>query len=291
MNLSKHICHWFGAILLFGLTILAHGSVNNADLQKQYEGQVLTLRQFYPGEHLHFDAAGKLANAGTPGAWTVYGKVWVKDISLKHGVVHIQGQRLFLFFDPETKQLRDVGSVTKTDSARTLFRGGEKVVEWAAKLGKIEIEVECGVTQPEMADLTHAMNAVFLAPGEGMAGVLPDLWKGYKREELPRAKDERGAGRGAYRVGGSVSAPHATYAPDPSYSELARQVGYQAVTVLWLIVDPDGLPQDIRIVKPSGMGLDEVAASSVSKWRFDPAMKDGSRVAVMINVEVSFRLY
>jgi TonB family protein len=179
--------------------------------------------------------------------------------------------------------------VTKTDSASKLFR--EKVDEWAAEQGKIEIEVECGVTQPEMADLTKAMNAVFLAPGEALAGVLPDLWKGYKREDLPRAKDERGAGRGAYRVGGSVSAPHATYAPDPSYPELARQAKYQAVTVLWLIVDPDGLPHDIRIVKPSGMGLDEVAASSVSKWRFDPAIKDGSRVAVMINVEVSFKLY
>jgi TonB family protein len=259
--------------------------VNNADLQKQYEGQVLTLRQFYQGEHLHFDAAGKLAYPGMPGAWTVDGKVRVKDISLKDGVVHIRAQRLFLFFDPETKQLRDVGSVTKTDSASNLFR--EKVDEWAAKQGKIEIEVECGVTQPEMADLTKAMNAVFLAPGESLAGVLPDLWKGYDAGNYLDPK-----GRGAYRVGGSVSAPHKTYAPEPPYTETARGAQYHhALTVLFLIVDPDGLPQNIRVAKASGMGLDEAAASTVSTWRFDPAKKDGSPVAVMINLEVSFHLF
>ena len=283
MNVSKHLCHWCGAILLFGFTIPAHGSVNSADLQKQYEGQVLTLRQFYPGERLHFDKGGKLANAVTPGAWTVDGQVQFKGISLKDGVVHIRGQRLFLFFDPETNQLRVVGSVTKADSARKLFR--KKVDEWAAKHGKIEIEVECGAPQPEMADLTQAMNAVFLAPGEALAGVVPDLWKSYL---APKAAS---AGRGAYRVGGGVTAPRATFAPDPSYPEQARQAGYQAVTVLWLIVGSDGLPHDIRLVRPVGMGLDEAAVSTVSTWRFDPAKKDGSGVPVMINVEVSFKLY
>jgi hypothetical protein len=109
-------------VLFLGLAALAHGTVNSADLQKQYEGQVLTMRQFYPGKHLHFDAAGKVASAVTPGTWTVDGQVRVKDISLKDGVVHIQGQRLFLFFDPNSKQLRDVGSVTKTDKASSLFR-------------------------------------------------------------------------------------------------------------------------------------------------------------------------
>src|SRR5580704_193497 len=63
MNFIKHFRRRSGAILLFGLTILAHGSVNDAELQKQYQGQVLTLRQFYPGKHLHFDTTGKLVSA------------------------------------------------------------------------------------------------------------------------------------------------------------------------------------------------------------------------------------
>ena len=89
---------------------------------------------------------------------------------------------MVLFFDPESKQLRDVGSVTKTDKARKFFR--KRVDGWVAKQSKTEIEVECGVAQPEIADLTQAMNAVFLAPGEVLARVVPDFM-----EEIPRAED------------------------------------------------------------------------------------------------------
>lgn len=290
MDFSKYLCHRFSAVLLIGLAVLAHGSVNNADLQKQYEGQVLTLRQFYPGKHLHFNAAGKLASAVTSGTWTVDGQVRVREISLKDGVVHIWGQRLFLFLDQDSKQLRDVGSVTKTDEAIRLFRKKD-VDKWAAKEGKTEIEVECGVAQPEMADLTKAMNAVFLAPGEALADVVPDFWKGYLQPKTSVSPPPLPKKEGSFRVGGGVSAPRVTYHPDPSYTEPARQAGYQAVTVLWLVVDRDGLPQDIRIVRPAGMGLDEAAVNTVRTWRFDPATKDGNAVRVQVNVEVNFHLY
>ena len=289
MNFNEHPCHRLGAVLFFGLATLAHGSVNSADLQKQYGGQILTLRQFYPGKRLHFDAAGKLASAVGPGAWTVDGQVRVKDISLKDGVVHIQGQRLVLFFDPESKQLRDVSSVTKTDNARKLFRG--KVDGWAAKEGKTEIEVECGVAEPEMADLTKAMNAVFLAPGETLAGVAPEFWKSYLEPKTLVSPAPLPKIEGEHRVGGGVSAPRVKYAPDPPYTVAARQVGYQSVVALWLVIDQDGLPQDIRIVRPAGMGLDEAAVDTVRMWRFDPARKDGDAVRVQMRLEVNFHLY
>jgi TPR repeat protein len=39
------------------------------------------------------------------------------------------------------------------------------------------------------------------------------------------------------------------------------------------------------------MGLDEQAIEAVSNWRFEPATKDGTPVAVQINVEVNFHLF
>lgn len=96
---------------------------------------------------------------------------------------------------------------------------------------------------------------------------------------------------GVYRVGGEVSAPKATYAPDLQYSSEARYAGYQGTVVLWLIVGADGLPQKIRVQRPLGMGLDEEAIKAVKQWRFQPAMRDGKPVPVAINVEVNFRLY
>ena len=96
---------------------------------------------------------------------------------------------------------------------------------------------------------------------------------------------------GVYRVGGGVSAPKATYAPDPEYSDQARKARYQGTVVLWLVIDADGLPQNLKVQRSLGMGLDEEAIKAVKRWRFEPAMRNGQPVPVMINVEVNFRLY
>ena len=95
---------------------------------------------------------------------------------------------------------------------------------------------------------------------------------------------------GVFRVGGAVSAPRVSYSPDPEYSDEARRAQYQGTCVLSLIVGPDGLPQDIRVARSLGMGLDEKAIEAVKQWRFQPALKDGKPVAVAINIEVQFRL-
>jgi periplasmic protein TonB len=61
--------------------------------------------------------------------------------------------------------------------------------------------------------------------------------------------------------------------------------------LLWLVIGPEGLPQNIRVQRSLGMGLDEKAIAAVSRWRFQPATFNSQPVAVEINVEVSFRLY
>jgi TonB family protein len=101
---------------------------------------------------------------------------------------------------------------------------------------------------------------------------------------------EKGTGDRIYRVGGGVSPPRAISSPDPEYSERARKEGYGGTCVLVLIVDPKGLPRDIRVTRALGLGLDEKAIEAVRSWTFHPAMKDGIPVAVRINVEVSFHL-
>jgi TonB family protein len=100
-----------------------------------------------------------------------------------------------------------------------------------------------------------------------------------------------GIGGGVFRVGGGVSAPRALQTPDPEYSEEARKAKYQGTVVLWLIVDPSGRPQNVKVARSLGMGLDQKAIEAVRQWKFEPAMKDGRPVAVQINVEVNFRLY
>lgn len=100
-----------------------------------------------------------------------------------------------------------------------------------------------------------------------------------------------GIGGGVFRVGGGISAPQAISTPDPDYTEEARTAKTQGTCILGLIVDAEGRPRDIRIVRGLGFGLDAKAVEAVRQWRFEPAIKDGKPVNVQISVEVSFRLY
>jgi protein TonB len=100
-----------------------------------------------------------------------------------------------------------------------------------------------------------------------------------------------GIGGGVYKVGGGISAPQPVSTPDPEYTEEARNAKTQGTCVLWLIVDEQGNPRDIRVVRGLGFGLDARAIAAVKQWRFQPAMKDGRPVNVQISVEVGFRLY
>jgi len=99
-------------------------------------------------------------------------------------------------------------------------------------------------------------------------------------------------GGGVYRVGGGISAPVPIFTPEAEFSDEARRAKYQGVCLISLIVDAQGNPQNPRVVRPLGMGLDEKALEAVRKYKFKPAMKDGrTPVPVMMSIEVNFRLY
>jgi TonB family protein len=77
---------------------------------------------------------------------------------------------------------------------------------------------------------------------------------------------------------------------DPEYAEPARKAGLEGTVVVSLLIDEQGLPQDVAVVKSLGMGLDEKATACVLKWRFKPATKDGKPVKIAAHVDVSFKL-
>jgi len=101
-----------------------------------------------------------------------------------------------------------------------------------------------------------------------------------------------GFGGGVYTPGrGGVTLPVPIFTPEAEFSDEARQQKYQGVCMVALIVDAHGLPQNIHVVRPLGMGLDEKAMEAIRKYRFKPAMKDGKPVAAVMTVEVDFRLF
>ena len=100
-----------------------------------------------------------------------------------------------------------------------------------------------------------------------------------------------GTGGGAYSVGGNIAAPVPIYKPEPPYSEEARKAKYQGTVVLLIVVDSQGDVADVSVLKPLGMGLDEKAVSTVRTWKFHPALRNNTPVAVRVSVEITFRLF
>jgi TonB family protein len=102
--------------------------------------------------------------------------------------------------------------------------------------------------------------------------------------------DGGGSGGGIYRAGGEVSSPQLISKVEPEYSEEARKAKYSGVVHLSVVIDEHGVPTDIRVTGPLGLGLDEKAVEAVQHWRFRPGMRNGKAVKVRAAVEVSFRL-
>ena len=100
-----------------------------------------------------------------------------------------------------------------------------------------------------------------------------------------------GSGNTIYVPGHGVVAPIVVYAPEAEFSDEARRQKYQGVCLLSLIVNTHGNPQNVRVIRSLGMGLDEKALQAVRGYRFKPGTKDGKPVPVTIIYEVDFHLF
>ena len=100
-----------------------------------------------------------------------------------------------------------------------------------------------------------------------------------------------GYGGGLMSVGGGVSAPTVVHSVDPEFTEEARQASFQGGCAIQLIVDAQGNPQNVHVVRHLGMGLDDKAVAAVRQYRFRPAMYQGHPVAVQIVIDVDFHLH
>ena len=60
--------------------------------------------------------------------------------------------------------------------------------------------------------------------------------------------------------------------------------------LLSMVIDENGVPKSISVMRSLGLGLDEKAIAAVTQWRFQPGAKDGTPVKVQAQIEVTFRL-
>ncbi len=88
-----------------------------------------------------------------------------------------------------------------------------------------------------------------------------------------------------------TSLPVLLLAPQPTFSDGATQKKINGTCTIAAVIDAQGMPRNIEVVKRLDPGLDENAAFALSHYRFSPAMKDGEPVPFKIMVQVNFRLH
>jgi len=271
------------------LCVSVYGSEVEKQLKSDYVGKTLTLRHFYHGGYLKFHSDGTLQGDALLGPWTLDGQIAVEQIHFKPGMLEIDGRRVTIVFDSKQKPVDQIAALSQYSGKQ------RKELEKGFRQQRVRVEIELPATaSPDEVGL--AIHKVFLMVGESMIDIAPPLWRSYFAGlEGKQADPPEPAGERIYRVvsakPGGITPPHAIHSPDPEYTDEARKAKYQGTAFFWLVIMPNGETKDIRVVRPLGFGLDEKALSAISTWTFEPAMKDGQPVAVMVNVEVSFRLY
>jgi TonB family protein len=97
------------------------------------------------------------------------------------------------------------------------------------------------------------------------------------------------AATNATRNDGVVPPVALTQCRQPEYTAEARLAHLAGVVTMSLTVDDDGIPNEIHVVSPLGLGLDENAVACVRQSRYSPAEKDGKPVPLKMTVSLPFQ--
>lgn len=95
---------------------------------------------------------------------------------------------------------------------------------------------------------------------------------------------------GPLASGEGVRPPLLLERTEPEYTDEARIANHEGGVLLRADIDADGRAQNVQIVRPLGLGLDEKAAEAVRQWRFRPARQGGRAVPYRVRLEIAFRL-
>jgi protein TonB len=101
-----------------------------------------------------------------------------------------------------------------------------------------------------------------------------------------------GTGGGAFRPGNGVTLPRVLFEKKPAYTADAMRAKVQGTVLLECVVLPDGTVGEVDIVRSldSTFGLDEEAVKAARQWRFQPGMRFGEPVPVLVTIELQFTL-
>ncbi len=93
-----------------------------------------------------------------------------------------------------------------------------------------------------------------------------------------------------YEPGPDVSRPKLVHYVEPSFSTKPDEAFVEGTVTISVVVNPQGQPTDLQVIKGLNAGQDRSAMEAVKQWRFQPGTKGGKPVSVRVSVQVAFHL-
>jgi TonB family protein len=139
--------------------------------------------------------------------------------------------------------------------------------------------------------LKDALDVIF-AQGldERMMAAMPDFWKLYY-EAAAAHTDYRPRDSAVMRQNTVDAKARLLTTFEPGSNEYAQASGVAGMALYHAVIGADGKPEEIAVARPIGFGLDESAVDAIRNAKFEPALKDGKAVSVMLDLVVQFRIY
>ncbi len=139
--------------------------------------------------------------------------------------------------------------------------------------------------------LKDAIDSIFAPTLDArMIDTLPSFWKLYYQAAAAQT-DYQPSEAGVLRENQVDAKAKLLSHLEPPSNEYAQSGGVAGMALYHVVIGADGKPEEIVVGRPIGFGLDESAADTIRKASFQPAMKDGKPVPVMVDLVVQFRIY
>jgi outer membrane biosynthesis protein TonB len=123
-----------------------------------------------------------------------------------------------------------------------------------------------------------------------MMDAMPDFWKLYYAAAAAKT-DYQPADPGVLRQSMVDKKARLASTFEPASNQYAQDHGVAGICLYHVVIGADGKPGEIAVARPIGFGLDESAVDAIRKATFEPAIKDGKTVPVLLNLVVEFRIY
>ena len=293
-------------------------------LTAELVGKTFYLRGFYQDDKLQFATDGRATGNPQRGSFAL-SAIEIDKVKFNKHSMEIEGHRVGLHFfgalpyEDDTKPFERI----KVDPKKTMQIEVDRLViepekkkkkkkedtkdekETAAKgaetaAGDAATTQEASAAPEQIApnhdprtsflQLSKALNVMF-APSldESVIATLPGYWQNYFATKEGKVRAQRVAA--ALRPGGDVKPPRLLTVISPESNEYAQKNNIAGMVFLQMVVDANGHPGDVTIVRPIGFGLDEEAVNAVEHSQFRAGTLNGKPVSEMVNLQVTFRIY